>query len=81
MSAHYTGRHRFNLKKDHACLLQIGTLQALLQSPNVLVCVGSEGFKPIMNEDVREPSEKLPGVPRRTRTESNNDSADTKKNG
>ncbi|XP_055491490.1 retinitis pigmentosa 1-like 1 protein [Leucoraja erinacea] len=58
----------------------IGTLQALLQSPNVLVCVGSEGFKPIMNEDVRGPSEKLPGVPRRTRTESNNDSADTKKN-
>ncbi|XP_069744203.1 retinitis pigmentosa 1-like 1 protein [Narcine bancroftii] len=55
----------------------IGTLQALFQSPNVLVCVGHESFKPITHEAVRRTSEKLPSLSRRSHAISN---TDTKKN-
>ncbi|XP_072913253.1 uncharacterized protein [Hemitrygon akajei] len=58
----------------------VGTLQALLQSPNVLVCVGHEAFKPIVYDDIKRPAEKWPGLSRRSQTNSNNDSADTKIN-
>ncbi|XP_044306232.1 retinitis pigmentosa 1-like 1 protein [Varanus komodoensis] len=49
---------------------RVDSLQALLRSPNVLVCVGREPFKPILTENSRKHSlEKLPGL--RSRSSSN----------
>uniref|UniRef100_UPI00398E5A44 retinitis pigmentosa 1-like 1 protein n=1 Tax=Pristiophorus japonicus TaxID=55135 RepID=UPI00398E5A44 len=59
----------------------IDTLQALFHCPNVLVCVGHEAFKPIVNPNFRRrSSEKLPGLSRRSHANVNNESVAVKKN-
>ncbi|GCB72238.1 hypothetical protein scyTo_0001885 [Scyliorhinus torazame] len=59
----------------------IDTLQALFHCPGVLVCVGHETFKPILNEKFRRRlSERMPGLSRRSRADVNNESDDMKRN-
>ncbi|XP_072356649.1 uncharacterized protein [Scyliorhinus torazame] len=59
----------------------IDTLQALFHCPGVLVCVGHERFKPILNEKFRRRlSERMPGLSRRSRADVNNESDDMKRN-
>ncbi|XP_078069694.1 retinitis pigmentosa 1-like 1 protein [Mustelus asterias] len=59
----------------------IDTLQALFHCPSVLVCVGHEPFKPIVNEKFRRRhSERMPGLSRRSRANINNESNDMKRN-
>ncbi|XP_038655933.1 retinitis pigmentosa 1-like 1 protein [Scyliorhinus canicula] len=59
----------------------IDTLQALFHCPSVLVCVGHEAFKPIVNEKFRRRlSERMPGLSRRSRANVNNESDDIKRN-
>ncbi|KAM9316366.1 retinitis pigmentosa 1-like 1 protein [Gastrophryne carolinensis] len=42
---------------------RIENIQAVLQSPNVIICAGKESFKPILSENVRKSiTKKLPGL-------------------
>ncbi|KAE8605479.1 hypothetical protein XENTR_v10015159 [Xenopus tropicalis] len=58
---------------------RIETIQALLQVPSILVCVGREPFKPIHLENVRKSvAEKLPGL--RSHQAVTSETMDNKKN-
>ncbi|XP_078397519.1 retinitis pigmentosa 1-like 1 protein [Cetorhinus maximus] len=60
--------------------INIDTLQALFHCPSILVCVGHEAFKPIVNEKFRRLPEKLPGLSRRSHANANNEPVDMKRN-
>ncbi|KAM4771381.1 retinitis pigmentosa 1-like 1 protein [Rhinophrynus dorsalis] len=58
---------------------RIESVQAVLHSPSILICVGREPFKPIQIENVRKSfAEKLPGL--RSHASVTNEAMDNKKN-
>ncbi|XP_030050985.1 retinitis pigmentosa 1-like 1 protein [Microcaecilia unicolor] len=60
---------------------RIDSIQAVVYSPDVLVCVGQEPFKPILTENSRKSStEKLPGMGLRSYGNTASDSIGNKKN-
>ncbi|XP_036398117.1 retinitis pigmentosa 1-like 1 protein [Megalops cyprinoides] len=60
---------------------RIDSIQSLVQCPSVLVCVGREPFRPLLVESLRKSSdEKLPGLGTRSRSSTNSEGQDSKKN-
>ncbi|KAG7465885.1 hypothetical protein MATL_G00158470 [Megalops atlanticus] len=60
---------------------RIDSIQSLMQCPSVLVCVGREPFRPLLVESLRKSSdEKLPGLGTRSRSSTNSEGQDSKKN-
>ncbi|XP_053567058.1 retinitis pigmentosa 1-like 1 protein [Bombina bombina] len=58
---------------------KVENIQAVLQSPGILICVGREPFKPIKTENVRKSiAEKLPGLG--THSSITSESLDSRKN-
>ncbi|XP_075057300.1 retinitis pigmentosa 1-like 1 protein [Mixophyes fleayi] len=58
---------------------RIENIQALLQSPSILLCVGREAFKPLQTDNVHKSiTEKLPGL--RSHPSNNTEVMDNKKN-
>ncbi|KAK1171743.1 hypothetical protein AOXY_G6647 [Acipenser oxyrinchus oxyrinchus] len=60
---------------------KIDSIQALMQCPSVVVCVGQEPFRPFLAESLRKNSEeKLPGLGARSWTSICSESHESKKN-
>ncbi|XP_069461821.1 retinitis pigmentosa 1-like 1 protein [Ambystoma mexicanum] len=60
---------------------RIDSMQMVLHSPNVLICVGRETFKPILMDNLRKSSsEQLPGLGLRSHPSIASESVDSKKN-
>ncbi|XP_061073756.1 retinitis pigmentosa 1-like 1 protein, partial [Conger conger] len=59
---------------------KIDSVQALMQCPSVLVCVGREPFRPLLVESLRKSSdEKLPGLRNKSRSSVFSESQESKK--
>ncbi|KAJ8287377.1 hypothetical protein COCON_G00000360 [Conger conger] len=69
----------FHLYQDRT-FEPIDSVQALMQCPSVLVCVGREPFRPLLVESLRKSSdEKLPGLRNKSRSSVFSESQESKK--